>query len=53
MHSIGSCYYYGNGVKKSLEKAAEWYKKAADRGNAYATHSLGWCYINGKGVEQS
>jgi TPR repeat protein len=34
------------------KQAAEWYRKAADAGNANAMTALGWLYDNGMGVEK-
>lgn len=31
-YELGNCYLYGEGVKKNLAKAKEYYKKAADKG---------------------
>ena len=47
-------FYYENGVKTQvdLEKAAQWYKKAADQGHEEAQLHLGLLYAQGKGVEQ-
>ena len=36
--------------KHDYERAAVWYRKAADRGNADAQDNLGWLYENGEGV---
>lgn len=47
------CYYFGYGVPKSLEKAAYWFKKAAEQGDAGAQYSLGACYYLGYGVPKS
>ena len=46
-------YENGHGVEQSYEKAVEWYRKAADQGNAAAQYNLGNMYSWGKGVEQS
>ena len=43
-------YYYGQGVTKDLNNAAELSKTAADQGNAAAQNHLGWLYQNGLGV---
>jgi len=39
-NAIGDCYYDGKGVEKSIEKAFEWYKKAADQGLCEAQYNL-------------
>lgn len=41
--------YYEDG---NYPKAAEWYRKAADLGNAHATACLGLMYLRGLGVEK-
>ncbi len=51
--SLGLLYYNGEGVDKSLEKAAKLFSQSAEMGNAEAQYHLGWMYDNGKGVVQS
>ena len=51
--SLGILYYFGQGVPKNYTKAAEWYKKAAEQGDALATYNLAGCYRLGRGVEQN
>jgi len=48
--SLGLQYERGEGVLKDLRKAAEFFQKAADQGNADAQCNLGWLYENGWGV---
>lgn len=48
----GLCFFYGQGVDESEERAIEWFRKSADQGNAHAQTSLGLCYKHGWGVEQ-
>ena len=48
----GLCYHNGDGVEKDEVKAAQWYRKAAEQGNASAQYNLSVCYFNGKGVER-
>ena len=50
---LGDRYYSGEGVAQSLERAAHWWKQAAENGNARAQCNLATCYYNGSGVEQS
>ena len=45
-------YYMGDGVEQDYAAAMEWYKKAADLGNASAMVSIGNMYWNGFGVKQ-
>ena len=44
MNSLGINYMKGLGVQKNLNKATEWFHKAADKNNVYAMHSLGLIY---------
>ena len=46
----GYRYEYGIGIPKDEKKAVEWYKKAAEMGDAGAQNNLGNCYRNGIGV---
>jgi TPR repeat protein len=50
MLELGKIYAAGDGVGKDPAKAAEWYRKAADRGNASAMVFLGAAYAQGSGV---
>ena len=51
---LGNDYYDGsNGKSKNYEKAVEYYRLAAEAGDAYAQYSLGWCFEKGQGIEQS
>ena len=45
-------YERGQGVTKDEKKAAEYYKKCAESGNAKAKYNLGRAYIYGVGVEK-
>ena len=38
--NLGYCYEMGDGVAKDLDKAAEWYNKAANLGNGEAKYLL-------------
>ena len=38
---------------KSLDKAFEWYLKAAENGSTEAQFNVGVCYLNGHGVEKN
>jgi TPR repeat protein len=46
----GQRYEHGEGVAKSLRKAAALYCRAAENGNALAQYNLGWIYANGRGT---
>jgi hypothetical protein len=43
----------GRGVAQSDAKAARWFRKAADQGNAGAQYNLGAIFAQGRGVAQS
>ena len=47
---VGTKYELGNQVKKDPAQAAEWYRKAAEKGDVRAQHSLGVLYEYGNGV---
>ena len=49
----GLCYHGGQGVRQDYAKAAVWYRKAAEQGNAGAQYMLGEMYCWGQGVERS
>ena len=36
-----------------MQKAAEWYTKAAQQGLDVAQYNLGICYVNGMGVDRN
>jgi hypothetical protein len=43
----------GRGVAQSDGEAAQWFRKAADQGNATAQFTLGGLFSQGRGVAQS
>jgi TPR repeat protein len=47
---LARAYSVGHGVTKSAETALEWYRKAADGGNAEAQDAMGIIYMTGDGV---
>lgn len=49
---IGWMYHLGRGVDKNIQKAVEWYRKAAKQGNSFAQVNLGILHANGDGVEK-
>jgi TPR repeat protein len=53
LYLLGACYYHGEGVPQSYERAAVLYTQAAAKGNTNAQGSLGALYCNGQGVSQS
>ena len=50
---IGICYYEGKGIEQDVQKAVEWYRKAAEQGYADAQNRLGVRYDRGEGVEEN
>ena len=52
MFEVGQMYYLGDGVPNDIQKAVEWYRKAADKGFAPAQYRLGLFYLRGNGVTQ-
>lgn len=51
MQAIGYCHLTGLVLEQDFEKAAYFYKKAAENGNALAMANLGVFYLNGVGLE--
>lgn len=53
-HDLAALYIAGHtGVPKNYERAAQWFRKAADNGVANARYNLGVLYQQGLGVERS
>jgi len=50
---IGKRYREGDGFPQSYEKAALWFRKAAEQGFAHAQNNLGICYLTGEGVTKN
>ena len=50
---LGACYFYGNGVMKSLEESLKWHQKAAESGHVQSQFIIGCGYYHGEGVPQS
>lgn len=48
--NLGVAYALGDGTTKNREKAAKWYRKAAERNDAIAQVLLGDCYFLGEGM---
>lgn len=53
MYMTGVCLETGKGCSKDLQKALEWYGKAARGGLAAAQYNLGTMYYNGNGTAKS
>ena len=49
MNALGSIFY---NEMKDYKQAAEWFKKAAEKGFTRALNNLGTCYELGHGVQQ-
>ena len=53
LYMLGCHYFQGStGQKRDLQKANEYYNKAADLGSNAGHHTLGTLYENGIGVEK-
>ncbi|KAJ3332617.1 Protein sel-1 1 [Blyttiomyces sp. JEL0837] len=51
---MGDAYEYGRGgLKMDLEKAVEWYRKAAQSGSVIGMHALSLAYYYGDGVREN
>jgi len=48
--TLGSRYFYGDGVLEDYLEAVKWYRTAAEQGNPRAQFSLGRMYLYGRGV---
>lgn len=53
MVRLGIGYEEGKGVEKNIQKAVEYYQKAADLGNVEGQFNLGRCYYNGTGFKKN
>lgn len=53
MYEVGRMYERGRGIDQDMSKAAEWYKKASDKGQQEARARLGILYLEGLGVERN
>ncbi len=53
MFLMGTAHDEALGVQEDPEKAAEWFRKAAQIGHVLAQHNLGNAYFSGRGVRQS
>jgi TPR repeat protein len=51
MFHLGVCYDYGFGTVRDLAAAAEWYMKAARKGDATAQLNIARCLREGDGLE--
>ena len=54
MYTIGNHYFEGtHGKPQDFTKAAEWFRKAGEKGHAAALNDYGYCLYCGKGVEKN
>lgn len=53
MTRIGMLYFEGKYYSKDLLKARFWFKKAADKNDAYAMYNLAVVYYNGIGIDNA
>lgn len=51
IYSLGSCYLYGNGTEKNIDKAIELFEDASDKGNGRAMVHLGELYEEGEEID--
>jgi hypothetical protein len=49
---LGLMYANGEGVGRDYDEAVNWYRKAAEQGDAKAQNALGVMYHNGFGVKR-
>ena len=52
-YQIGYMYDHAEGVPQDAKEAADWYRKAAEKGSLKAQYRMGVCYANGYGVEKN
>ena len=52
MYNIANMYYLGQGVLKDYKIAYNWYKRAADEGDALSMYNISLLYERGEGVDQ-
>jgi TPR repeat protein len=52
MTLLGELYRQGLGVRQDLAKAADWYRLAANRGDANASFAYGMMLLRGEGVQR-
>ncbi|HEY3307064.1 MAG TPA: tetratricopeptide repeat protein [Desulfuromonadaceae bacterium] len=53
IYMIGVMYEKGEGLTVDYAEAANWYRKAAEKGSAAGQYRLGRLYERGQGVEQN
>jgi TPR repeat protein len=50
-HNVGAAYAWGEVVRQDFSRAAQWYRRAAKRGDAASQYDLGFMYLLGEGVD--
>ncbi|MDZ7661205.1 tetratricopeptide repeat protein [Thiohalophilus sp.] len=53
MYEVGLKYERGRGTGRNIQKAAEWYGKAAEANHALSMARLGILYVEGNGVDRN
>ncbi len=53
MYEVGRMYERGRGTDQNVTKAADWYKKASDKGQQEAKARLGILFLEGNGVTRN
>jgi TPR repeat protein len=53
MNNLALCYKNGEGIEKNLEKAFDWYQKAAENDIKEAIFNLALLYENGEGTKKN
>jgi TPR repeat protein len=53
MSYLAICYKNGEGTEKNLEKAFDWYQKAAENGHTNAIFDLAICYYSEKNLKKA
>lgn len=53
MYEVGRMYERGRGTDQNIAKAADWYKKASDKGQQEAKARLGILFLEGNGVTRN
>ena len=50
-YNLAFMYFGGDGIEQNDEKAAYWFKQAAQAGHAAAQDTLAYMYLNGRGLK--
>lgn len=52
MTNLAICYYFGDAVEQSFDKAFQLFEEASELGDINASYYLGMSYLNGNGVKK-